>query len=148
MKQFTCKKYRNLFNIIAACGLLASLSGCIVAVPPAIQLVSFALDGVSYVTTGKSVTDHAISTITAKDCAMSRILDGGDICSEIPVEIALLPDGTPAPHAGEAARAMLASADDAAFQKSFQALSETDVENIDQFDGETFDTAAAQNSLL
>lgn len=148
MKQFTYKKYRKLLNVIAACGLLASLSGCIVAIPPAIQLVSFALDGVSYATTGKSVTDHAISTITARDCAMTRLLEGEDICSDIPVEIALLPDGTPAPHAGSTARAMLTASDDVSYQKAVQALGNTDDISIDQGEDDVFETASAQNSLL
>jgi len=145
MKQFT---YKKLLNVIATCGILTSLSGCIVAVPPALQLVSFALDGVSYAATGKTVTDHAISTITAKDCAMSRILDGEDICTAIPVEIALLPDGTPAPHAGTTAKAMLPGTQDVAFQKAFLALDYTDDENVDQFDESTIDIASTQNSLL
>ena len=122
MKQFNSNKNRKIFNIIAACGLLSSLSGCIVAVPPALQLASMALDGVSYVTTGKTVTDHAISSITAKDCAMSRILDGDDICNVIPVQVALLEDGTPAPHAGDTARAMLTGTNDVAFQKAAKLL--------------------------
>ena len=148
MKQLNPKKHKKLLNVIVACGLLSSLSGCIVAVPPAFQLVSMALDGVSYAATGKSVTDHAMSTITAKDCAMSRLLDGDDVCTAIPVEIALLPDGTPAPHAGETARAMFTSTDDVTFQKAVLALGETDDENMDQDAGETFETTTAQNSLL
>ena len=148
MKQYKKSKHTKLLNVIAACGLLTSLSGCIVAIPPALQLASMALDGVSYATTGKTVTDHAISTITAKDCAMSRLLDGDDVCTSIPVEVALLPDGTPAPHAGEATRAMLTSTDDANFQKAPYAFGETDDENVDQDDGETYETATTQNSLL
>lgn len=88
---------KKTVKLSAIAGLALSLSGCIVAVPPAIQLASLALDGVSYITTGKSVTDHAISTVTAQDCAMTRALKGEDICS-VPrndIEVAMKPGGTP-----------------------------------------------------
>jgi hypothetical protein len=38
------------------------------------------LDGVSFVTTGKSTADHAISAIANEDCALLRIVDGKEIC--------------------------------------------------------------------
>ncbi len=79
-------------------GLLAPLllllaGGC--AVPPAVSVASLAADGVSYVTTGKSVTDHGISAATGHDCALLRpVLADKPVCDttlgergrEIPVE--------------------------------------------------------------
>jgi hypothetical protein len=55
------------------------LSGC--AMPLPLQIASWALDGISYITTEKSVTDHGISIVAQKDCALLRVVQGDDICS-------------------------------------------------------------------
>ena len=34
----------------------------------------------SYETTGKGLADHAISTTTSRDCKISRVVRGEDIC--------------------------------------------------------------------
>ena len=69
-------------RITAVLALSVSLSGCFV-LPPAVQFASLALDGISYMSTGKSVSDHAISAFTNKDCALHRALkDVNGICSE------------------------------------------------------------------
>ncbi len=60
--------------LLAAC---LSLGGC--AAPPVYSFVSFALDGVSIIATGKSVSDHALSAAVEKDCAMWRVLQEQDI---------------------------------------------------------------------
>lgn len=58
------------------------LAGC--GLPPAVVIASYAIDGVSYVTTGKSMTDHALSAATRQDCAMHRLItDSGNVCSQI-----------------------------------------------------------------
>jgi hypothetical protein len=54
------------------------LAGC--ALPPALTLASFAADGISYVATGKSTTDHAISVVAQEDCAVIRALKEEAIC--------------------------------------------------------------------
>ncbi len=59
--------------------LAALLSGC--GLPPAVTVASLVASGVSYVTTGKSVTDHGISMVLQKDCALLRGFEG-DICLE------------------------------------------------------------------
>ncbi len=59
--------------------LAVVLSGC--GLPPAVTVVSLVASGVSYVTTGKSVTDHGISMVLQKDCALLRGFEG-DICLE------------------------------------------------------------------
>ena len=33
-------------------------------------------------TTGRTVTDHTVSTINGRDCRVSRALDGQDICQD------------------------------------------------------------------
>lgn len=82
------------------------LSGC--AIPPAISIASYVLDGISYAATGKSVSDHGISAVAGRDCATFRILKGQNPCRGEPTEIrdpapvdagqqATLPTGEPAP---------------------------------------------------
>src|SRR5215470_10860729 len=62
----------------------ALLSGC--ALPPAVMIASYAADGVSYVATGKSVSDHGISEVTGRDCALLRVIRGRPICEDKPAE--------------------------------------------------------------
>ena len=64
------------FSVIS-CAIV--LSGC--AMPLPFQIASWALDGISYITTEKSVTDHGISIVAQKDCALLRVIQGNDICS-------------------------------------------------------------------
>ena len=64
---------------IIVCTML--LSGCALPVP--IQIASWALDGISMLATQKSLTDHGISAVTQKDCALWRGLKGDDVCSEV-----------------------------------------------------------------
>lgn len=62
-------------------GGMLLLAGC--GLPPVIVVASYALDGVSYVATGKSVTDHAISAVSGQDCALHRLLTAaGEVCNE------------------------------------------------------------------
>ena len=59
--------------------LAVLLSGC--ALPPAFTVASLVADVASYASTGKSVTDHGISMMLQKDCALLRGLEG-EICVE------------------------------------------------------------------
>jgi len=141
----------NFMKLSIISGLVISLSGCIFALPPAIQLASLALDGVSYATTGKTVADHAISTLTAQDCSMSRILKGDDICSKIPTEIAMLPDGSVAPDATAVARTIKSAQNDAAFQ-AFSATKSDGIQDSDEIlnlsDMNALDRQAAAEPML
>ena len=83
-------------------------AGCIL--PPAVTVASLAADGVSYATTGKSVTDHGLSAATGEDCALLRpVLHDKPICDNtltahaltVPVE----QRGAEAPRPVEAAAA-------------------------------------------
>lgn len=88
------------------------VTGC--ALPPAYTIASFAADGISYLATGKSTTDHALSIVAQEDCAMLRALREKAICvpdHDFPVLVAKgsVPEGmTPAP----VQVASLAKADD------------------------------------
>jgi len=110
---------------IAAVVLLANgLSGCIIAIPPALQAASFALDGLSYATTGKSVTDHAISAVADRDCAMIRALNGEAICSKDVqlAELDSLERRLKSPNAVVIAKSVVPARDDADFQRASASL--------------------------
>ena len=61
--------------LLAAC---LGLGGC-VAPPSIVTYLSYALDGVSLVATGKSISDHALSAAVDQDCAMWRLVQEQDI---------------------------------------------------------------------
>jgi hypothetical protein len=63
---------------LAMIGIPLFLGGC--GLPPAISAASWALDGISYLASGKSVTDHAISEVAQQDCALFRVVQGRDLC--------------------------------------------------------------------
>ncbi len=58
------------------------LGGC--ALPLPVQVASWALDGLSYVTTQKSVADHGLSAVANRDCSVLRgiLLEAGEICRD------------------------------------------------------------------
>ena len=60
--------------LLTQCLLLA---GCL---PPAFTAISLVGDGISYVFTGRSVTDHGISIAMKEDCALFRFVKGGKVC--------------------------------------------------------------------
>ena len=72
-----------MFKKITAISLaMFFLSGC-GALPPAFSYLSYtktAADAVNYISSQKSITDHAISVATDKDCALHRALNKEDIC--------------------------------------------------------------------
>ena len=79
---------------------LLILSGCALPVP--LRLASWAIDGISLLTTKKSITDHGISLVAERDCAMWRSLTGDEVCvdndagSSTAVAEAEAPDGADA----------------------------------------------------
>lgn len=57
------------------------LGGCALPVP--IQVASWAIDGLSYLMTEKTIADHGISVLAQKDCAVLRgLLDDGQFCRD------------------------------------------------------------------
>lgn len=65
-------------RVVAAGAALALLGGC--ALPPALVIASYALDVTSFIATGKTPTDHGISLLAQRDCALMRIFEGS-ICA-------------------------------------------------------------------
>ena len=57
--------------LLGACGL-----------PVGVQIASLIADGISVLTTDKTLTDHGISAVTQQDCALWRGVEGDDICRE------------------------------------------------------------------
>lgn len=57
--------------------LLVALSAC---APTVVTLATLAASGISYVATGKSVTDHAITLVAQRDCALHRVVRGESPC--------------------------------------------------------------------
>jgi len=136
-------KSRTTALKVAATLLLANgLSGCIVAIPPALQAASFALDGLSYVTTGKSVTDHAISAVADRDCAMFRALNGEAICSKDVqlAELDALERRLDSPNAVVIAKTIVPARDDAVFQRASANMAASGNVDADEvLDDESFD---------
>lgn len=56
------------------------LAGC--GLPPAVTIASYALDGISFLSTGKSVGDHALSAVAQRDCALWRVVKDELVCRE------------------------------------------------------------------
>jgi cell division septation protein DedD len=90
------------WSLLSLVFLLLLAAGC--ALPPAVTIASFAADGVSYVATGKSVTDHGLSAATGEDCALLRpVLSDKPVCSmketaagkAVPVEYRASPAAAP-----------------------------------------------------
>jgi len=51
-------------------------------------VASWAIGGISYATTQKSLTDHGISAVIGRDCAMTKVLTDGTLCADdIPPEM-------------------------------------------------------------
>lgn len=66
---------------IAVFSALMALSGC---GTPLVPLSIYAVNGLSYASSGKGVTDHAISAATDRDCAVLNLPQTGGICRADP----------------------------------------------------------------
>jgi cell division protein FtsN len=56
------------------------LGGC--GLPVGVTIASWAADGISYVATDKTLTEHGISAAVGQDCSVWRTLKGGELCIE------------------------------------------------------------------
>lgn len=57
------------------------LGGCGV-IPPAISIASYALDGVSLLASGRTLTDHALSVAARQDCKLFRMVQNLEVCND------------------------------------------------------------------
>ncbi len=73
------KKNTSIVRGTALVLIVATLPGCFPLTTP--TLVGLAVDGVSYMASGKSVTDHAISGLAQRDCSVGRaVLTNTNLC--------------------------------------------------------------------
>lgn len=85
---------------VFALGLVSFvLAGCVL--PPVATFASLLLDGASYASTGKSVSDHALSQFAAADCALWYGFVEGDICRDDLAPDSVIGGRTFALHAGD-----------------------------------------------
>ncbi len=83
---------------IAALPLLLLIAGC--GLPPAVVATSYGVELFALMTTGKTFTDHAISGVLGRDCALLRVVEGEPVCIDFadaivpPAAVATLPTGT------------------------------------------------------
>lgn len=57
------------------------LGGC-AAIPPAVGFASYALDGISLLASGRTVSDHVISAATEQDCKLFRMVQNLEVCTD------------------------------------------------------------------
>ena len=65
----------RLIRCLSLIGFMALVSGC-----ASLDFVSFGASGISYLVSGKSLSDHVVSAIKKEDCAMHRALKGEKTC--------------------------------------------------------------------
>ena len=71
---------RHWFKVLVCASVAGGATGCAPILPPAVMIASQAIDGISYITTGKSGTDHILSAALEEDCAIHRVVTGGAVC--------------------------------------------------------------------
>jgi hypothetical protein len=52
------------------------------ALPLPLQIAAWAADGISYLMTSKSMSDHGLSAAVGRDCAVYRAVTEGAVCRE------------------------------------------------------------------
>ena len=60
--------------------LVLAVSGCAL-LPAPVQIASLAADGISYIFSKKSVTDHGLSIVMQQNCALWRGVTEGRFCT-------------------------------------------------------------------
>ena len=80
-------------RLAALCLTVLLLGGC--AVPLPLTVASWAVDGISLMTTDKTLTDHGLSAVAGRDCALWRGLTEGDICRDDRGNILMTAYGAP-----------------------------------------------------
>ncbi len=76
MQNSSCASGRIFLCLV----LLLVLAGC--GVPAAVTVVGVSLDGASLLASNKTLSDHAISGLTRKDCASVRTFAGAPWCAD------------------------------------------------------------------
>lgn len=66
----------KVIKISVLCAAISSTTGCA-------SLELMAVGGVSYLLTGKGLTDHALSAVMEQDCAWHHLLNDEPLCAEL-----------------------------------------------------------------
>jgi hypothetical protein len=65
-------------HILVLAAATLGLAGC--GVPAGVVVAGYVADGASYLATGKSATDHALSAAVDRDCAVLRVTIHEPVC--------------------------------------------------------------------
>jgi hypothetical protein len=68
----------KIMRVILLLPVLAVLGGCALPIP--VQVASWVIDGISVVTTEKSLSDHGLSMMAGRDCALWRAVTEDQVC--------------------------------------------------------------------
>ena len=71
---------RQVLRCLTGVYFLFFLNGC--SMPVGFSAASWVIDGASYITTKKSLTDHGLSFIAGQDCALYRLVTDMNVCQE------------------------------------------------------------------
>ncbi|MCP5367121.1 MAG: hypothetical protein H6907_11695 [Hyphomicrobiales bacterium] len=63
-----------------AATLAAALLGTAACAPPPLALATLTIDNLSYMVTGKSISEHLLSKATDKECSFGHLFRGEHIC--------------------------------------------------------------------
>ena len=75
------------------------VAGC--ALPLPVRVASWAIDVVSYMTTRKSITDHGISLVMERDCAVWRMVTDRRVCDETAPDVVVASSGAESEESAE-----------------------------------------------
>jgi len=114
-----------VLKTIALSATVLLLGGCALPVP--FQIASWALDGISVLTTQKSITDHGISLVAEKDCAVWRGIVDGELCRDDTDSHILVADDEPKPEIGMGFAGGVRDQGDVRSQNTVRAVAATNV---------------------
>lgn len=75
---------RAVGRLLIAAGAMLGLSAC--SANPTTPM-SYVVDGIMMLDSGKGMTDHAVSTLTGRDCALFRVMRGDPICRDVHADV-------------------------------------------------------------
>jgi len=84
--------------LVAACAPMLAMMGTnttLVQVVAQVERVKLAGDGASYVSSHKTITDHALSKVMGKECKIFNVLTNESVCAETTPVIAADSDTLP-----------------------------------------------------
>lgn len=73
------------WGLMSGCAGVPFLGSAFGSLSSGALLETAAVNGVSYVTTGKGVSEHVISGVADQDCKFFNVIDGKNICQDYAV---------------------------------------------------------------